>query len=148
MIDAVLASTAIPGVFPAVQLRGQSLVDGAVAARSPIAIAQQLGATRLIVLPCGFACAGADVSKHALGRAMHAITLLGARQLKQDFERYSPTLAIHVVPPLCPLSQSAYDYSRGGELIDRGRASTRAWLDSGGLERQEFPDGLTVHSHA
>lgn len=148
VVDAVLASAAIPGVFPAVQRDGQSLVDGAVAARSPIAVAQRLGATRIIVLPCGFACAGATVSERALGRAMHAITLLGARQLRQDFERYSDTVQIHVVPPLCPLSQSSYDYSRGAELTRRGRDSTRAWLDAGGLARSAFPDGLTMHSHA
>lgn len=82
--DAILASTAIPGVFPPVAIDGRMLVDGAVALESPISVAIRLGATRLLVAPCGFPCAGAALSGHALGRAMHAITLLGCRQLRQD----------------------------------------------------------------
>ena len=148
IIEAVLASTAIPGVFPAVELRGRLLVDGAVAARSPISVAAALGAQRLIVLPCGFACAGASVSASALGRAMHAITLLGAGQLRRDFEHYHGSVDIHVVPPLCPLSQSCYDYSRGSDLFARGRLSTRAWIAGGGLQSVSFPGELMEHHHA
>jgi NTE family protein len=135
-------------VFPPVSHEGKLLVDGAVAAFSPIAVATRLGARRLIVLPCGFACANTRVATSALGRAMHAITLLGARQLRQDFEHYHQTVAIHIVPPLCPLQQSSFDYSRGRELIERGRTSTRAWIAGGGLQNNEFPHQLTEHSHA
>jgi len=147
VIEAVLASVAIPGVFPPVSIDSRWLVDGAVAANTPIATAIRLGATRLIVLPAGFACAAKRVSGHALARAMHAITLLGARQLRQDFDRYAASVAIHIVPPLCPVGHSSYDYSHGAELIERGRASTRDWLDGGGLTRREFPGPLTAHSH-
>jgi len=147
VIEAVLASVAIPGVFPPVSVNDRWLVDGAVAANTPISTAIRLGATRLIVLPAGFACAATRVSGHALARAMHAITLLGARQLRQDFDRYAASVAIHIVPPLCPVGHSSYDYSHGAELIDRGRASTRDWLDGGGLTRRDFPGPLTVHSH-
>jgi NTE family protein len=147
VIEAVLASAAIPGVFPPVSVDGRWLVDGAVAANTPIATAIRLGATRLIVLPAGFACAAKRVSGRALARAMHAITLLGARQLLQDFDRYATSVAIHIVPPLCPVEHSSYDYGHGAELIERGRASTRAWLDGGGPSRRDFPATLTMHSH-
>lgn len=147
VIPAVLASTAIPGVFPPVVMNGRTLVDGVVAAGTPIATAVRLGVSRIIIVPCGFTCAGKTVPRHALGRAMHAISLLGARQLRHDFERYSASATLRMVPPLCPLSQSAYDYSRGAELIARARASTRRWLDTGGLERGEFPHELVEHVH-
>jgi NTE family protein len=147
LVDAVLASTAIPGVFPAVQVGGRALVDGAVAQETPIAVAMRLGVARLIVLPCGFACAGTAVPRHALGRAMHAITLLGARQLRQDYDRYATAAQIHIVPPLCPLRQSAYDYSRGAELIRRSREGTAAWLSAGGLGSTVFPGALVPHRH-
>lgn len=145
--EAVLASTAIPGVFAPVSRDGRLLVDGAVAAETPIAVAVRLGATRLFVLPCGFSCAGAAISRHALGRAMHAITLLGSRQLRQDYDRYASDTQIHVVPPLCPLSQSAYDYSNGADLIQRAQRSTEAWIAAGGLTRSEFPGALQPHRH-
>jgi NTE family protein len=147
VIEAVLASTAIPGVFPPVELGGRQLVDGAIAANTPIATAVRLGADRLIVLPAGFACALRHIGRSALARAMHAITLLGARQLHADFDRYSREVAIHVIPPLCPVSHSSYDYRHATTLIERARAATREWLESGGLSRTEFPGPLVEHRH-
>lgn len=147
VIEAVVASAAIPGVFPPVRVADDWLVDGAVAANTPIATAIRLGATRLVVLPGGFACAAKRVARRPLARAMHAITLLGARQLRQDFERYRDSCAIHIVPPLCPVEHSSYDYAHAAELIGRGRDSTRAWLDAGGLTLRSFPGPLQVHAH-
>ena len=121
---------------------------GVLGMRDHLASASALGAQRIIVLPCGFACANVAVARTALGRAMHAITLLGARQLRQDHEHYSALADIHVVPPLCPLSQSAYDYSRGAELIEAGRQSTRSWIEAGGLHSRGFPGQLVEHQHA
>jgi len=147
VIEAVLASTAIPGVFPPVSVGTRLLVDGAIAANTPIATAIRLGASRIVVLPAGFSCAVTRVAGGALGRAMHAITLLGARQLQQDFARYSASTPIHIVPPLCPVGHSSYDYAHAAALIERGKLSTRAWLEAGGLGRIEFPGPLEVHSH-
>jgi NTE family protein len=147
VIEAVLASTAIHGVFPAVRIGDRLLVDGVVATGTPIATAVRLGATRLVVLPCGFTCVEKAVPRHAIGRAMHAITLLGARQLRQDFAHYSERVTLRLVPPLCPLAHSSYDYSNGAALIDAARQSTRRWLDGGGFEQEEFPHELAVHSH-
>ena len=147
LIEAVLASTAIPGVFPPVIIGGRALVDGVVATGTPIATAVRLGATRLIVVPCGFTCVQDAIPRHPVGRAMHAITLLGARQLRRDFEAYATRVQLCVVPPLCPLAQSSYDYSRGAWLIAEARASTRRWVDGGGLDRFEFPDPLVTHEH-
>jgi NTE family protein len=147
ILESVLASTAIPGVFPPVVLAGRTLVDGVVATGTPIATAVRLGATRLIVMPCGFTCVGKAVPKHPIGRAMHAITLLGARQLRQDFAHYADRVQLRLVPPLCPLAQSSYDYSKGAMLIAAARESTRNWIDGGGLQSAAFPHQLEVHSH-
>jgi NTE family protein len=140
VIDAILASAAIPSVFPPV-------ANGGVAAHTPIATAIRLGATRLVVLPTGFACAAKKISSRPMARALHAISLLGARQLLQDFDRHSATTAIHVVPTLCPVHHFSYDYSHGTDLIARARESTRAWIASGGLMRSEFPPQLLMHTH-
>ena len=57
VVDAVLASAAIPGVFPPVRIDDRLMVDGGVANNTPISIAVARGATRIVVLPAGFACA-------------------------------------------------------------------------------------------
>jgi len=146
-IDAVLASAAIPGVFPPVAIGGRQLVDGGVANNTPISSAVQLGARRIIVLPTGFACALRQVPSNAIARAMHALSLLGVRQLLKDIEHYRHVVELRVVPSLCPLDVSPYDYSASSALIDRATGTTRAWLAAGGLTRDEVPMQAHVHTH-
>src|SRR5574341_413940 len=55
--DALMASAAIPAVFPPVSLGEHILIDGGIASNTPISSAIELGAGRLVVLPTGFACA-------------------------------------------------------------------------------------------
>jgi NTE family protein len=146
-VEAVLASAAIPGVFPPVDVGGRLLVDGGVANNTPISSAVRLGATRVLVLPTGFACAMRQVPTHAIARAMHALNLLVVRQLLNDIEYYRHVVELRVVPSLCPLDTSPYDYSASASLIDRAALTTRAWLDDGGLERSDIPMQLHVHTH-
>ena len=101
------------------------------------------GATRVLVLPGGFACA---LSAPPRG-AMHALNLMIARQMVSDIERIGNTAQIAVVPPLCPIDVSPYDFTRAGELIDRAARSTREWLDDGGLARRGVPHQLRIHTH-
>lgn len=147
VIEAILASSAIPGIFPPVVLDGRTLVDGVVAAGTPISTAVALGSTHLTIIPCGFTCVQSAVPRHAMGLAMHAITLLGARQLRADFSQYADRAQLCVVPPLCPLAYSSYDYSHGDALVAAARLSTRRWIDDGGLDKREFPDQLASHNH-
>jgi len=146
-VDAVLASTAIPAVFPPMVLGGAHLVDGGIASNTPLAAAARLGAGRLIVLPTGFSCLADPAPHGAVSIALHALNLLIARQLVTDLERLRETLAVHVIPPLCPLARSAYDFSGTEELIERAAESTRRWLQSGGLRRREIPGALRPHLH-
>ena len=146
-VEAVLASAAIPGVFPPVEIDGRLLVDGGVANNTPISSAIRLGATRIFVLPTGFACALRQVPSNAIARAMHALALLVVRQLLNDIERYRHAVELHVVPSLCPLDVSPYDYSASASLIDRATQTTRTWLADGGLARGEVPMQLHVHTH-
>ncbi len=147
VVDAVLASAAIPGVFPPVSVNGQLLVDGGVANNTPISTAVRLGATRIIVLPTGFACARKQVPAGVIGRALHALSLLVARQLVHDAERFASAVELRIVPSLCPLECSPYDYSTAGALIERAATTTRRWLEEGGLDRAGAPMQLHPHSH-
>ena len=76
---------------------------------------------------------------------LHAITLLTARQLVTDLERYCGEVEIVTLPPLCPLTVSPYDFSRGDELIERAAAQTRRWLGQGGLGKHRIPGALRPH---
>lgn len=146
VVEAVLASCAIPAAFPPVRIGGRYLVDGAVAANTPIRIAVERGAKRVIVLPTGYACALEAPPRGAIACALQAITLLTARQLVDDIEHYCRDVEILTVPPLCPLDVSPYDFSRAAELIERAARQTRDWLAKGGLSTPRIPGALREHT--
>ena len=147
VVDAILASTAIPGVFPAVDINGEALMDGAVAANTPVRLAADLGASRIIILPTGYACALKEPPRRAIARALHAVTLMIAWQLIYELERMSDDIQIHLVPTLCPLAVSPFDFSKSKELIERAAQSTQKWIEEGGLTRRSLPQELAPHRH-
>jgi NTE family protein len=147
-IEALLASAAIPGIFPARRLDGRHVVDGGVANHTPISAAIDLGATRLVVLPTGYSCTLAAPPRSAIGVALHGLNILIARQLVNAIRHFRHGVEMVVVPPLCPLNASPYDFTKVGELIERAEASTREWLDQGVEEVEGVPHQLPPHTHA
>lgn len=145
--DALLASAAIPGVFPPVEIAGRFLVDGGVANNTPVSTAAALGAGRVIVLSTGFSCAIKEPPRGVVAMAMHALNLLTMRQLVRDARQFEGKIELLIVPPLCPLGITAYDFSHTVELIARAEETTRQWLESGGLESREIPPQMMPHSH-
>ncbi len=146
-VDALLATSAIPGLFPPVSLAGRTLVDGIVSRETPLRAAVRLGATRLIVLPAGHPCALAEPPRDAGAAAIHAVNLLASRAIIADSETLAASVQLIVAPPLCPLDISAFDFSRTGELIDRARETTAQWIEAGGLYAQGIPGSLVPHRH-
>ena len=147
VMDAILASAAIPGVFPTVPIGGRHLMDGAIAANTPLRLAVELGATRIVILPTGYSCALEGPPKGVIGRTLHAITLLIAWQLMQELEALPDTIQVHMAPALCPLNVSPYDFSVAPQLIERATQTTRQWIVDGGLERRAHAHELSAHHH-
>ena len=145
-VEAILASTAIPGVFPTVEIDGEALMDGAVAANTPLRLAIELGASRIVILPTGYACALTEPPKGAIAKALHAITLMITWQLIYELERMPEHIQVHIVPTLCPLAVSPFDFTASQLLIERAAHSSQKWIDEGGLERSALPKEL-AHRH-
>ena len=147
-IDRILASAAIPAAFPPVRIDNQYLIDGVIGSNTAILTATKLGATRIIVLPTGFACDLHEPPKGAVARVLHAITLLIANQIVRDLKELAGKVDISIVPSLCPLDVSPYDFSSAGQLIERAADNTRKWIEDGGLSRPDIPGSLCMpHSH-
>lgn len=145
---AIVASTAIPAAFAPVKFGKLYLADGAITSCTPVTVAVMAGATRLIVLPAGYACAREMPPQGAIANALHALTLLISRQVKSELVSLEETIDFHVAPPLCPLFGSPYDFSHTDELIERAAKRTEQWLAEGGLERREIPHEMNAHKHA
>lgn len=145
--EAIVASTAIPGAFAPVHYRNYYLADGAISSNTPIQVAVKKGARRLIILPTGHACATQKPPVGAVANALHALTLLIARQLVSELESLGPEIEYFVVPPLCPLVGSPYDFSRTADHIARAIQTTDAWLAEHDLQQGRIPDEMRPHSH-
>jgi NTE family protein len=146
-VDAIVASTAIPGAFAPVPYKDRYLADGAISSNTPVRIAVAKGARRLIILPTGYACATDAPPVGAVANALHALTLLIARQLVSELEDLPASIEYFVVPPLCPLVGSPYDFSRTSEHIEGAIKSTDAWLARQGLDKRTIPGVLRPHGH-
>src|SRR4030088_741066 len=145
--EAIVASTAIPGAFSPIRYKDFYLADGAISSNTPVRVAVAKGARRLIVLPTGYACATHAPPVGAVANALHALTLLIARQLVGELEDLAAEIEYFVVPPLCPLVGSPYDFSRTSDHIERGIQSTDAWLAQNGLQQSGIPGEMRPHSH-
>jgi NTE family protein len=147
LLDALLASAAIPLVYPPVEIDGRLLMDGGVASNTPIATAVAMGSRRILVLPTGFGCACKTPPSGFVALALHTINLMGMRQLLRDIELHGQHAQIHVAAPLCPLGVSVFDFTQTPRLIERARRQTREWMAAGGLEQTQIPDALRAHAH-
>lgn len=145
--EAIVASTAIPGAFAPVEHNNRFLADGAISSNTPIRVAIDKGAERLIIMPTGFACAGQKPPVGAVATALHALTLLISRQMTVELQYLEPTIEYCVVPPLCPLVGSPYDFTRTDDHIERAIKSTEEWVADGGLEKGGIPGEMHPHQH-
>jgi NTE family protein len=155
IVDAVLASAAIPGIVSPVPWEDRMLMDGGVANNTPISHAVELGAKEIYVLPTGYACALAQPPRGALAVALHAISLLTQRRLIDDISRHRGDARLIVLPPPCPLSIQPIDFGHADELVLRALADARRSLDTGAAERPPIqvpdewhPDTTSEHGWA
>lgn len=146
-VTAVLASAAIPAIFPPVEIGGLVLCDGGVSDQAGISRAVQLGADEVWVLPTGYACALPRPPAGALASALHAVSLLSHQRLLHEVALFAGQVELHVVPPLCPVSVSPVDFSRTRGLITRSRRATRGWLEHGGDRLPDPGRFVALHDH-
>ena len=130
-IEAILASTSLPGVFPPVVIDGRSLVDGGIANNTPISAAIEAGATEVWVLSTGYSCALGSPPDTAFAAALHSVGLLVQQRLLIETENKDYAVPVHLIPPPCPISVSPTDFSQSRELIDAARAGTAQWIANG-----------------
>ncbi len=146
-VDAVMASAAIPAVFPTVHVDGRDLIDGGVADNASVSQAVASGADLIYVLPTGYACALDEPPTTALSSAVQALTLLVEQRLIFEVAHYADRADIRVLPPLCPLSVSSADFRQGASLIDRAYLASHRWLQKPDVRSRHPERVLSLHSH-
>jgi NTE family protein len=126
VLPALLASTAIPGVFPPVNVGGQLLIDGGVGSHSSTREAESLGATTIYVLPTF----GVDRETRPGQRRRARSSRIGRLFGDSGAGMITPTTrsALRLLPAPSTAAISPYDFSHTAQLIDQAAALTRSWL--------------------
>jgi NTE family protein len=145
--SAILASAAIPAVFPPVSRDGRLLMDGGVADNAAVSHAIRLGADRVIVLPAGYSCALLAPPATPIAAATHAITLLIEQRLIVEVAHLADRADIIVLPPLCPVSVSPIDFGATDDLMSGARRTAGKWLDAGRHLLPHPERFLAMHGH-
>jgi len=138
--SALLASSAIPGIYPWTEREGKRLVDGALVANVPIAVAAERGARSLVVLDCGLHGVEAGDATSLIEVLAQTAAIMARRQIAADLEQCG-----HL--PMVWLSRgklnttTMLDFSMTDTLIEEGYVQSMRTLRSLGLVTG-LPPGL------
>lgn len=127
LITGLLASAAIPAVFPAIQRDGMRLVDGGLVANVPIGQAVEQGARTIVVLDCGFTVLAPDKEDSFGGRIMRMAAIMAAQQVRRDMDK-AEGLTVLYLPGPWPAETRPDDFAKSVELAARAEELTREWL--------------------
>jgi NTE family protein len=129
VVDAVLASAAIPGVFPPVPFEGRLLVDGGIVNNTPISHAVALGADQVFVLPALGAQRLDRAPRGAVAAGITAVARAIVRRFDDDVARYRDVVELTVLPAPELAGILPTDFGHADELIEHGLAGARRVLE-------------------
>lgn len=146
---ALIASTAIPGVFPRVTLDGRVFVDGGVAANVPIRQAITFGANSVLSLDASPATPPTAIPGRLVGGLLHSVNLMIRNQRAHAVEDLAPRHRIALLPNVTPPDISSFDFGHTEELLDRSYRETVSFLDAWllGREQEPQPERAVDHHH-
>jgi NTE family protein len=128
LLDAVMASAAIPGVFPPIEWDDRLLIDGGVLNNTPITHAIELGADEIYVLSANTTCTLEAPPRGALGMVVQATALMVAHRFAGEAVAHADTPGVVVIPAPCPVNVSPIDFRHTRELIERSEAAANDFL--------------------
>ncbi len=127
--EAIMASAALPGLYPAVEIAGHRYFDGGVLDNVGLSAALAYGAKRVYVLLCGRVDAPPPSFSRPFEAMFSAFTLaLGAR-LRRDLSQVPPGVDVVVVELPGAAMFDPQDFSRTDDLIAEGYQLARIALD-------------------
>ncbi|HJP65952.1 MAG TPA: patatin-like phospholipase family protein [Actinomycetota bacterium] len=137
LADAILASAALPGVLPVVEIDGEHFMDGGIVNSIPISRAVELGATEIYVLHVGRIDRPLRPPRNFVQVGAVAFEIARRHRFARDLATLPDGVRAHVLPtgePEAPrydsLGQLRYRAFRDvAGRIDRARIATAEYLD-------------------
>jgi NTE family protein len=137
LVDAVMASAAVPGILPAVQIDGEHYLDGGLVNSIPVSRAVELGARTLYVLHVGRLDRPLEPPRWPWEVGLVAFEIARRHRFLGDLARLPGDVTVHVLPTgqtdpprYNDLKQLRYrDGSQIAANIARAREATAVYLD-------------------
>jgi NTE family protein len=125
---AILASAAIPGVLPPVEVDGRSLVDGGILANVPVRQAVEMGAGSVVVLDCGLWGMAIEEPKTLVEVMLRVAAISVGRQLALDLPELAAEVPVVYLPGMFPMTTSPLDFAHSAKLMSGGYAASKPFL--------------------
>ncbi|MCP4227159.1 MAG: patatin-like phospholipase family protein, partial [Actinomycetia bacterium] len=138
--DAILASSALPGVLPPIEVDGRHYIDGGVVNSIPVSRAIELGAEEIYVLHVGHIDDPLKVPRHPWDVAMVSFEIARRHRFHRELEILREGVTVHVLPTGRPPgkyndpAKLRYNHNRAvRSQIDAAESATEALLVRGGI---------------
>ncbi len=125
--SALLASSAIPGIFPPVQREDRRLVDGGLIANVSIGTALDRGARSIVVLDCGLPGVTAKAAGSFLEVLVQSVAIMGASSNASQLERCGDVPVVWLDRG-APNTRQMLDFSETAQMIAQARAHSLTTL--------------------
>ncbi len=125
LATALRSSMSVPGVFAPVEVNGRILGDGGLVNNTPVDVARQLGAQRLIVVNIGTPLAKRDTLSSLTGVTAQMINILTEQNVRQSLATLTPQDVL-IDPTLEGLT--AADFNRAPEFMLLGELQAEAMV--------------------
>jgi NTE family protein len=137
LVEAVLASCAVPGLLPAVELDGEHYLDGGLVHSIPVGRAVALGADTIYVLHVGRIDRPLQPPATPWEVAQVSFEIARRHRFVGDLAALPPGIALHVLPagdetPPSTANLRYRNFSQVPERIDRAYLAARRYLDRSG----------------
>lgn len=127
LVSAVMASAAIPAIFPSIEREGRTLVDGGVVANVPISIAAAQGAQTIVVLDCGFTVVAPQEEATLRSTLLRTAAIMASQQVRRDLERVRDRTVLYLPGPW-PIRTRPDDFRGSQDLANAAFDLSLEWL--------------------
>jgi NTE family protein len=134
LVDAVVASAAVPGLLPPAKVGDEHFLDGGIVNSVPLGRAVQLGATRVFVLQVGRLDRPLTAPRRPWEVARVSFEIARRHRFVRELEELPADVEAHVLPARGTSSRDdtllgSRDFSSVQRRIDETRAACAAYLD-------------------
>jgi len=128
LVPAVLASAAVPGLYPPVRIGSRDLVDGGVVSNVPIGHALRMGARSVVVLDCGPFGLRTQAPRSLPETVAHVVAIMMRQQIVRDVPDVARQVPVLYLPGPFPLTSSPLEFDASTKLMADAYEASRAFL--------------------